>query len=266
MQTLPSVCLRLKASINGPVGHLTISNAAKRNAISIEMWRAIPVLMAALAHEPGVRVIILDSDSGHFSAGADISEFETMRATPESSRAYEAENVRAFEAIMNCPRPVIASIRGFCFGAGAGLALSCDLRIAASDAAFAIPAARLGVAYPPQAFAPIVAAIGQHRTKELFFTGKRIGAAEAEALGMLTSVVAVDELDAAVLKLALEIAKGAPMTLTATKRAVDAVAGSPVALPPDALQTLADACFDSADAVEGSTAFRDKREPRFTGK
>jgi enoyl-CoA hydratase/carnithine racemase len=266
MRFLTSPVPRLAAAVDGLVGRLMIDNPARRNAIDLAMWQALPGLIAALAEERDVRVIVLGAREGAFSAGADISEFATARATPDLSRAYEAENVRAFEAVMACPCPVIAAISGFCFGAGAGLALSCDLRVAAEDASFAIPAARLGVAYPPRAFAPIVAAIGPARTKELFFTGRRVDAAEALALGMLNRVVPKDALARTVDELAASIAAGAPMTHTATKRAVDAAAGLPVALPAVTVQALADACFDSADALEGRAAFAEKRAPRFSGR
>lgn len=265
MRLLASPCPRLIASVEGPVGRLMINNPERRNAIDIAMWRAIPALMQALAAEPDVRVIVLGSTSGPFSAGADISEFSTERATPDGSRAYERENVRAFEAVAACPRPVIAAIRGFCFGAGSGLALSCDLRIASEDAAFAIPAARLGVAYPPQAFGPIVAVIGAARAKELFFTGRRVSADEALAIGMLNQVVAPAHLETAVADLAATIARGAPMTHTSTKRSIDAAAGLPVARPAAEVQALADACFDSADYAEGRRAFAEKRDPVFRG-
>lgn len=266
MRNLPSPCPRLGVEINGPVARLVIDNPQRRNAIDIAMWRAFPVLLEALAREPDVRVVILTGRGENFSAGADISEFSTERATAEGSRAYEQENVRAFEAVTACPLPVIAAIRGFCFGAGAGLALSCDLRLASTDAQFAIPAARLGVAYPPRAFASIVAVIGAARTKELFFTGRRVGAAEANAIGMLNRIVPAENLDAESETLAAAIARGAPMTHTATKRSVDAAAGLPSALPAEAVQALADACFESADYAEGRTAFAEKRDPVFRGR
>ena len=266
MRQLPSPCPRLTASVDGPIGRVTIANAAKKNAIDIAMWRAFPPLLEALAADPEVRLIVLAGQGANFSTGADIAEFDTERATPEGSRAYEVENVRAFEAVSLSPRPTVAAIRGFCFGAGAGLALSCDLRIAADDATFAIPAARLGVAYPPAAFANIVAAIGAPRTKEMFFTGQRIDAASALSAGLLNRVVASVDFEGALASLAQAIAAGAPMTLTAAKRAIDAAAGLPGALSATTVQSLADACFDSADYAEGRAAFREKRPPQFRGR
>lgn len=266
MRILPTPCPRLAATINGPIGNLTLVNAARRNAVDLAMWRAIPLLIEALAAEPDVRVIVVSGEGGTFSAGADIAEFDTERATPEGSRAYETENVRAFAAVSDCPRPTIAAIRGVCFGAGAGLALACDLRLAADDAVFAIPAARLGVAYPPSAFASIVAAIGAPRAKELFFTGRRINAAEAAAAGLINRVVSVATFAAEVEALTTAVASGAPMTLTAAKRAIDDAAGMPFARSAVEVQALADACFDSADYAEGRTAFKEKRTPIFSGK
>lgn len=266
MRLLPTPCPRLIASVDGAIGRLTIANAVRKNAIDIAMWQAFAPALEALARDPGVRVIVLSGEGDTFSAGADIAEFDTERATPAGSRAYEAQNVRAFAAVAACPRPTVAAIRGFCFGAGAGLALSCDLRIAADDALFAIPAARLGVAYPPAAFASIVAAIGAPRAKELFFTGRRIGATEALAAGLLNRVVAAEAFEAELSALVTGIAAGAPMTLTAAKYAIDAAAGLPTALPAETVQAFADACFDSADYAEGRAAFKQKRTPRFEGK
>lgn len=266
MRILPTPCPRLIASIQGPVGRLTLANAARRNAIDIAMWQAIPQAIATLGADQAVRVIVLSGEGDTFSAGADIAEFDTERATPAGSRAYETWNARAFAAVSDCPRPTIAAIRGICFGAGAGLALACDLRLAADDALFAIPAARLGVAYPPAAFASIVAAIGAPRAKELFFTGRRVGAQEARAAGLINEVVPSASFDQERDSWADAIARGAPLTLTAAKRAIDAAAGLPFARNAEEVQALADACFDSADFEEGRRAFKEKREPRFAGK
>src|SRR4051812_39859392 len=148
---------RLVASVRGPVATLAIDNPAKRNALDLAMWKAVPELLRSLEAEPEVRVIVIRG-AGHaaFASGADIAEFETVRATADGARAYEAANEAAFAAVSACRRPVIAMIRGFCLGGGLGLAMACDMRIAANDAVFGIPAARLGLGYPPRAMAQLV--------------------------------------------------------------------------------------------------------------
>jgi enoyl-CoA hydratase/carnithine racemase len=262
---LPSPTGKLVVTLDGAVATVAITNESRRNAIDLEMWTALPGLMAALGEDERVRVIVLcGAGSGAFASGADIAEFETLRADAAGSRRYEARNEAAFWAVAHCPKPVIAMIRGFCLGAGFGLALSCDVRVAESGATFGIPAARLGVGYPPSAMSLLVANVGPAAAKTLFFTARRIGADEALRLGVVQEVVAEEDLEQATRSLAESIAANAPLTIRAAKAAIDHAAGvgnarsDPVA--------LADACFDSADYREGCQAFMDKRAPVFTGR
>jgi len=258
---------RLLASVEGAVATVAIHAPERRNCIDLAAWRAFPPLFATLDRDPDVRVVILrGSGDAAFSAGADIAEFDTVRATAGGSSAYEAENVRAFEAVAGIGKPVLALIHGFCFGAGVGLAAACDLRIASDDAVFAVPAARLGVGYPPQALKSLVALAGVEAVKRLFFAAGRLDARQAASLGLVGEVAAKHALDGAVRTLAAEIAAGAPLTILAAKRGIDAAAGLTRALEPEALQALADACFASADYAEGRAAFKEKRKPAFIGR
>ncbi|MFM9973575.1 MAG: enoyl-CoA hydratase-related protein [Beijerinckiaceae bacterium] len=258
---------RLQASIQHGIATVVINAPQRRNCIDLATWKAFPPLFAALDTERDLRAVLLKGQ-GHeaFSTGADIAEFETARATAEGSRTYEIENVRAFEAVSALSRPVIAVIHGYCFGAGVGLAAACDIRMASDDAVFSVPAARLGVGYPPVALKSLVALMGPEPVKHLFFSAGRLDAAKALAVGLVGEVVAKSALDEAALTLAREIASGAPMTITAAKRAIDAAAGLPGALGMQKLQLLADACFQSQDYAEGRAAFRDKRKPLFRGE
>ncbi len=258
---------RIRVSREGAVGVLSIDNPARRNALDLGMWTAIPRLVAELAGDDSVRVVVLrGAGTLAFAAGADISEFSTVRASAEGGRAYEAANLAAFDAVARCPKPVIAMIRGFCLGGGLGLALACDLRIAAQGAVFGIPAGRLGVGYPPAALAYAVGAIGPMRAKELFFTARRIDAAEADRLGLLTRLVPEDQLEQDTFAMANAIAGNAPLTLRAAKAGIDAAAHLPGAPSAAELQALAAACFDSEDYREGRNAFLEKRDPVFRGR
>jgi enoyl-CoA hydratase/carnithine racemase len=258
---------RLLASVSDGIATVTINAPERRNCIDLATWKAIPELFTALDKEPDVRVILLTGKGEQaFSTGADIAEFETERATLQGSRAYEIENVRAFEAVGNVGKPVIAVIHGFCFGAGVGLAAACDLRLASDDAVFAVPAAVLGVGYPPTAIANLVALMGPEPVKHLFFTGQRLDAAKALSVGLVGDVIAKKALNTTAFDLARKIVAGAPLTITAAKKAIDAAAGLPGALPIDKLQALADACFQSEDYAEGRAAFKDKRKPLFMGR
>lgn len=267
MHVIPTETPRLRAEIEGPIASVLIDNPARRNALDLAMWTAIPPLLRRLEAEPGVRAVILrGAGELAFASGADISEFGTVRATAEGGKAYEAANEEAFRSVSQCSLPVIAMIRGFCLGGGLGLALSCDLRVAAGGSVFGIPAAKLGVGYPPSAMAYVVAAAGPMAAKDLFFTGRRIDAQEAFRLGLVARVLAADQLESETLGLARAIAENAPLTIRAAKRAIDAVAGLPGSASFDELAGLAEACFDSEDYREGRSAFLEKRKPAFQGR
>ena len=256
---------KLAVSLSGGVATLAIDNRPKHNALDLEMWEAFPGIMAALDRDPQVRVVIVrGAGRESFASGADIGEFATLRADAEGGRRYETTNEAAFRAVAHCSKPVVAMIRGFCLGGGFGLALSCDLRVASENAVFGIPAARLGIGYPPGAMKLVTAAVGAPAAKDLFFTARRIDAQEAARLGVVQRLVPDDRLEETALALAQTIADNAPLTIQAAKAAIDEAVG--VGHPDADPVSLADLCFDSADAVEGRTAFLEKRSPVFRGR
>ncbi|MGL5363307.1 MAG: enoyl-CoA hydratase [Bosea sp. (in: a-proteobacteria)] len=264
--TLPSPTPRLAVNIDGPVATLAIANPAKRNAFDLEMWQALPALIAAIEAHPGIRVLVLRGEgSNAFASGADISEFETVRADAAGGRRYEAANETAFEALSACKLPTVAMIRQFCLGGGFGLAAACDLRLASDGTRFGIPAGRLGVGYPPGAIATLVAAIGAANVKELIFSGQQFDAERLKQMGFLNLIMPDELLEAETIALANAIAANAPLSLRAAKAAINAAAGLPGGSSREALQKLADACFDSQDYAEGRAAFLAKRTPNFKG-
>jgi enoyl-CoA hydratase/carnithine racemase len=246
------------------VATITINRPRRKNAINHAMWLDLARHFDELSSDLQVRAIILTGAGEDFSAGADIAEFDTLRA-PGNAEAYEAANAAAFAAVRNARVPVIAALRGVCFGGGFGLAAAADIRIATPDALFSVPAARLGLAYPQDAMQDIVAAAGPQMARYLTYTGARIDAPAALAAGLILEIVPKDELGARASAIAASIAANAPLSVRASKLAIRAVLSGEAADVDSALAAGA-ATFASADYAEGRAAFREKRSPRFMGK
>jgi enoyl-CoA hydratase/carnithine racemase len=258
---------KLRLELISGVARVLIDNASKRNAFDFEMWQALPILMRQLDAAQEVRVILMSGASGlPFCSGADISEFSSVRATSSGGRAYEATNVAAFNAISMASKPTIAAISGFCMGGGMGLAAACDLRVSEEGAIFAIPAAKLGVGYPPEAMRYVVATVGLQKAFELFYTARRLSAQEALGVGFLAQVYPRALFEDAVMETAKQIAQNAPLTLRAAKAAIRMVAALPQAPTLAECDALAANCFDSVDYAEGRAAFLEKRSANFTGQ
>lgn len=252
-------------SVTHQLATISISNPRHHNAMTLDMWQALPALMQEAERNLDVRAItIRGSGNAAFVSGADISEFSDLRARGAPARAYDKANSIAFAAIRNCSKPTIAMIRGACMGGGFGIAAACDLRYAATNATFAIPAAKLGIGYPVDAMQDIVSAVGSSAAKELFYTSKTINAEEAHKLGFLNQVFDASELEPKTRSVAERIANGAPLTLMAAKKAILALQDPSDQTQKEAVQA-AEACFDSADYEEGVIAFLNKRKARFAG-
>lgn len=247
------------------VARIVFDRPARRNAINLASWCRIAELLAELAAKRTTRVIILCGRGAHFSAGADITEFDTVRHDAVTARSYEAANSAAFAAVRNAQVPVIAAIRGVCFGGGFGLAAAADLRIATADALFAVPAARLGLAYPQDAMIDIVASAGPQMARYLTYTGASIDSRRAMDCGFLLEIVDADQFEVRVGEIARQIALNAPLSIRASKLAISAVAQEDRERTAAATQA-GDATFDSSDYAEGRAAFRDRRQPVFEGR
>lgn len=244
------------------MGTLIIDNPSRRNAMTADMYGAVRPAVEELLTEETRVVVLRGAGDVAFGAGSDISEFP-IRRMDEQAELFDAIEHDAWAALAEIPVPVIAAIHGPCMGGGIAMALQCDIRIAADDATFAVPPARLGLAYPEDALSRLVDLVGPAQTKLLLYSARVIDAEQALRIGLVQEVVSKPELDTHVEKLAGQIARLAPLSHRATKLSVDSLtrehlAGGAI----EARRT----CYASADYREGVQAFLDKRHAAFEGR
>jgi enoyl-CoA hydratase len=258
---------KLLVEVSGHVATVTFNNPAKRNALSAEMRAALPDLLAALNADPDVRVIVVTGAGDKaFVSGADISEFGARRTSPDARASYDRAQAAVAAAWTGMDKPVIAMIRGFCIGGGLLTAMQADIRIASDDSQFGIPAARLGLGYGFSGVTALMNLIGPSWTAEMLFSARRFPAAEALQMGLVNRVVPADSLRETVLELAGSIARNAPLTVAAVKAAIREAARPAERRDVARVEAMVEACFRSADYLEGQRAFAEKRPPEFTGR
>ena len=258
---------RIIAEKQGSIGWLTFNNPARRNAISIDMWEAIPKVLDRFEQDPQIRVIVLKGEGDKaFVSGADVSQYEKQRSNAEGIQYYEEIAGRVAERLQSCDKVIIAMIRGYCLGAGVNIALCCDLRLAAEDARLGIPAAKLGLGYRALALKNLVDTVGPAYAREVLITGRHFSAGEAKTMGLVHRVAPVAELEPLVLEYCAMISENAPLTIRASKRTVRELLKSSATFDAQACAALVKQCFESQDYIEGRRAFMEKRKPVFQGK
>jgi enoyl-CoA hydratase len=250
----------------GRVGIMTFNNPEKHNAVSFEMWEAAEKILDAFESDPEVRVIVLTGAGGKaFVSGADISKFESERASEEAVQRYNALVDKVYTRIYRFPKPTIAMIKGYCIGGGLNLAICCDMRYATEGSKFSLPAAKLGLGYGYSGLRRYIETIGPVATKEIFYTARQLTAGEARRWGMVNEIVADDALETTVMGIANTIADNAPMTIATIKRSTVEILKDPDKQDVAACDAMVTACFASSDYKEGRKAFMEKRKPQFTG-
>jgi len=250
-------------AIEGPLARLRLNRPERRNVVTRQMWRALPELCRRIEASPDALVVIVEGEGTHFSAGADITEFAAAYRDEETTRAYLQSIQEALSALIALSRPSLAALRGNAIGGGLALGLCCDLRFCAEDALIAITPAKLGLLYGFVETRRLVDLVGPARAKDILFTGRRLGAAEALAIGLVDRTVPTVQLNEAVTGYAMELAGLSQYSIRGSKLAVDAIAHG-LARESPAFRALIEEAARGPDCVEGRNAFAEKRAPRFT--
>lgn len=258
---------KLRLTRIGGVAQITINNPAKLNAMSLSMWQALGDVGLSLAKDDSLRVLTLEGAGDKaFIVGADISEFGETRSNAAANSAYGAVIERAERAIEDMPVPTLALVRGYCIGGGLGIAMRCDLRLARSDARFAITPARLGLGYGYDGVASLLNRLGYATTADLLFSGRKLGADEAKAKGICDFVYQSSTFDDDCEAYVTQLAENAPLTIRAAKAALRMYIQPEAKHDPSIVDAMVKTCFDSTDYQEGQRAFAEKRTPAFTGR
>jgi enoyl-CoA hydratase/carnithine racemase len=245
------------------IATITLNRADKRNALNGAMIRQLRAAFARVASETDVRVIILRANGPAFCAGLDLSEMAAQREAGEADLGGLEVVLHDLEEV---PQPTIAAVQGDAVAGGCELALHCDIRVAADDARFSMPLARIGLAVPVTLTWKLVDTIGAAKTNELLFTGEAVGAETAAHLGLANRVVSADELDSAVASLARQIVSNAPLSVRAMKAFVKRAVQFRKQTPRDDLEEMHRQIRQSRDLQEGLAARRERRPPKFTGE
>jgi enoyl-CoA hydratase len=258
---------KMLAAKDDGVGLITFNQPEKRNAMSLEMWQGLGEILDEFAADDTVRAVVLTgAGTKAFVSGADISQFEKNRANANAQQEYDRLTSGGRAKFQNFPKPTIARIRGFCLGGGLAIAMSADLRIAAADSQFGIPAAKLSIAYAPESVKRLINLVGPAHARMILYSARRIDAAEAERIGLINKMVPDEDLNEYVFDLARTIADNAPLSIMASKVTINELLKDESKRDTEAMARMMQICFDSADYKEGRTAFMEKRAPRWQGK
>jgi enoyl-CoA hydratase/carnithine racemase len=250
----------------GPVRHVVLNRPEKRNAMNGELVQALGSAFRAAAADVDVQCVVVRGEGPMFSSGMDFGALGALADTPEHLRAFRREVLDAWNLVEEMTKPVIGQIHGGCIGGAMELALACDLRVMAEDAVIGMPETRVGLVPDVGGCSRLPAVVGLGKAKELVLTGKIIGAAEAERIGLVNRVAPPDELDAATDGLVGELLACAPIAVGLAKRVLDAAAKPALSQTLELEVTAQAVCAGSEDFAEGARALSERRLPAFSGR
>ena len=251
---------------DGPIATLTFNRPEARNAMTWEMYEALVATCDRVDQDPAIRVLVFRGAGGKaFVAGTDIAQFQNFNNRDDGLK-YEERLDAMLDRLERVTKPTIAQVEGVAAGGGCAIALTCDLRVATPEASFGIPIARtLGNCLSGASYSRLVDVMGPGAVKDMLFTGRLIGGAEAHALGIVNRLVPAEEIETTVRALAAGVAANAPLTLRATKEMIRRILAKR-RLPVGDDADVVEMCYTSADFREGVTAFLAKRKPVWTGQ
>jgi enoyl-CoA hydratase/carnithine racemase len=249
----------------GGIVIVTLNRPAKRNAINFAMWRQLGELFTDFATRDDIRVVIMTGAEGHFSAGADISEFPAMRSSPEASQQYSQAGHAATLAIRDLPQPTIAAAHGYCVGGGCGLALACDLRVGDATTEMGIPASKRGIVYDVLDTENLLRTVGLPTAKQVLYSGDIFPMPRCHEMGLLDEVSERGALPGAI-ALAHRLAKCAPLSQRGSKLTLEAIARGETAMRQADIIAAQELAANSDDYREATQSFLEKRPPMFRGR
>tara|TARA_B100000686_G_C16762196_1_gene959418 strand:+ start:1219 stop:2031 length:813 start_codon:yes stop_codon:yes gene_type:complete len=251
---------------DGSIGWMIYENRKKYNAVTYDMRRAIPKILADFESDKEIRVVLITgSGNKAFISGSDISQFGEKRSSKKMRKLYDDASDQANRAMQSFSKPMIAMIHGHCLGAGLLTAMLCDFRVASEEATFGVPPAKLGLGFNYSGVNDLVRLVGPAYASELLFTGKHYKSEFALRIGLINDVVPFNKLKSKVSELANMISANAPLTLKSLKTSIRNTQLDESARDMDAVEREIDACFASLDYQEGQRAFLEKRKPIFKG-
>jgi 2-(1,2-epoxy-1,2-dihydrophenyl)acetyl-CoA isomerase len=248
----------------GAVGRVTLNRPERLNALTFPMREAIAAAFDSLGRDPSVRAVILDAAGRGFCASGDTAGMGNF--TPESGRERLKSAHRMITAIASIERPIIAAVRGAVAGIGWSMALACDMVVASETAVFSQVFRHVGLVPDGGAIYFLIQALGVQRAKELVYTGRKMQAAEAAALGLVTRLVADTQLESEAEALARELAQGPTFALGVAKKMFKSMNTPSLEACLDAEAWAQGLALMTEDHAEGIKAFHEKRRPVFSGR